>query len=122
MQDIDESENLDLESMGDFEPKDELLEVSNEYAEEILSLQYDQQEQEEKDEMLDLQHDEQEESNITSSDFKTININLEESHSENVDFKKLSLPKLRSIVSEKGLVGDTSKLKKNELLKLLGIE
>ena len=122
--DIDESENLDLESMGDFEPKDELLEVSNEYAEEMLSLHYDEQEQEqeEKDEMLDLQHDEQEESNITSSDFKTININLEESHSENVDFKKLSLSKLRSIVSEKNLVGDSSKLKKNELLKLLGIE
>jgi hypothetical protein len=120
--DIDESENLDLESMGDFEPKDELLEVSNEYAEEMLSLHYDEQEQEEKDEMLDLQHDEQEEPNITSSDFKTININLEESHSENIDFKKLSLPKLRSIVSEKNLVGDTSKLKKNELLKLLGIE
>jgi hypothetical protein len=53
-----------------------------------------------------------------SADFKTISINLEES----VDYKKLSLPKLRSIVSEKGLSSDSSKLKKNELLKLLGAE
>jgi hypothetical protein len=56
--------------------------------------------------------------NISSSDFKTISINLEES----LDYKKLSLPKLRSIVSEKGLSADSSKLKKNELLKLLGAE
>jgi hypothetical protein len=53
-----------------------------------------------------------------SADLKTISINLEES----VDYKKLSLPKLRSIVSEKGLSSDSSKLKKNELLKLLGAE
>jgi hypothetical protein len=53
-----------------------------------------------------------------SADFKTISINLEES----LDYKKLSLPKLRSIVSEKGLSSDSSKLKKNELLKLLGAE
>jgi len=56
--------------------------------------------------------------NISSSDLKTISINLEES----LDYKKLSLPKLRSIVSEKGLSADSSKLKKNELLKLLGAE
>ena len=35
------------------------------------------------------------------------------------DFKKMSLPKLRSLVVEKGLVADASKLKKGELLKLL---
>ena len=61
---------------------------------------------------------------ISSSNFKTINIHLEEPNTENseIDYKKLSLPKLRSIVLEKGLSNDTSKLKKNELLKLLGIE
>lgn len=58
---------------------------------------------------------------INSSDLKTININLEE-HIENVDYKKMALPKLRSIVEEKGLVKDASKLKKNELLKLLEVE
>jgi hypothetical protein len=57
-----------------------------------------------------------------SADFKTISINLEEPHQDSLDYKKLSLPKLRSIVSEKGLASDASKLKKNELLKLLGAE
>jgi hypothetical protein len=61
---------------------------------------------------------------ISSSNFKTINIHLEDSNIENseIDYKKFSLPKLRSIVLEKGLSNDTSKLKKNELLKLLEIE
>lgn len=59
---------------------------------------------------------------ISSSDFKTININLENSTAENIDYKKLSIPKLRSIVAEKKLSTDTSKLKKPELLKLLGVE
>jgi hypothetical protein len=59
--------------------------------------------------------------NISSSEFKTININLDESP-ENIDYKKFSLPKLKSIVVEKGLVEDATKLKKNDLLKLLGVE
>jgi len=42
--------------------------------------------------------------------------------SENIDYKKLSLNKLRQIVSEKNLSTDSSKLKKPELLKLLGVE
>ena len=58
---------------------------------------------------------------IPQTDFKTININLEE-QIDSLDYKKLSLPKLRSIVADKGLSNDTSKLKKNELLKLLGVE
>ena len=63
----------------------------------------------------------QEPLNITS-DLKTISINLEDPHQDSLDYKKQSLPKLRSIVSEKGLAPDASKLKKNELLKLLGAE
>jgi hypothetical protein len=59
---------------------------------------------------------------ISSSIFKSIKINLEDSYTDSLDYKKLPLPKLRSIVSEKGLVTDTSRLKKNELLKLLGVE
>ena len=57
--------------------------------------------------------------NISSSNLRTININLEESPSEILDYKKLPLPKLRSIVFEKGLTTDASKLKKPELIKLL---
>lgn len=52
-------------------------------------------------------------------DLKSIHANLEETNIDHSDYKKLSLPKLRSIVTEKGLSQDASKLKKNELIKLL---
>jgi hypothetical protein len=58
-----------------------------------------------------------------SESLKKINIlNLEEDHEQSdfLDYKKCSVPKLRSIVVEKGLVSDSSKLKKTELLALLG--
>lgn len=64
--------------------------------------------------------------NISASDLKTINISLEEGEEEHgvesVDYKKLPLPKLRNIVTEKGLATDAAKMKKNELLKLLESE
>jgi hypothetical protein len=56
-----------------------------------------------------------------SSEFKTIHINLEEQN-ETMDFKKLPVNKLRDIVTEKSLTNDATKLKKGELLKLLGCE
>jgi len=69
---------------------------------------------------------------VSRSDLKTINISeiadLEDfKHSNNdtletAEIKKLPLNKLRNLVSEKGLSNEVSKLKKNELLKLLGIE
>jgi hypothetical protein len=60
---------------------------------------------------------------LNVSELKTISINLEEPV-EKIDYKKLQLPKLKSIVVEKGLAtnSDASKMKKAELLKLLGIE
>ena len=61
--------------------------------------------------------------NISASDLKTINISLEEpTLLEPVDYKKLPLPKLRTIVAERGLADDAAKMKKNELLKLLSID
>ena len=61
---------------------------------------------------------------ISKLNLKSINISsLEEFKNPNiVDYKKLPLNKLRSIVVEKELVADSSKLKKNEILKLLGAE
>ena len=41
---------------------------------------------------------------------------------KSLDYKKMSLNKLREVVVEKGIIPDASKLKKNELLKLLGEE
>ena len=61
--------------------------------------------------------------NISVSDLKTINISLEEpTLLEPVDYKKLPLPKLRTIVAERGLADDAAKMKKNELLKLLSVD
>ena len=61
---------------------------------------------------------ENEEEEIESEDVSDVNIK----NVEVLDYKKLSLNKLRSIVTEKGVVTDASKLKKHELLKLLEVE
>jgi hypothetical protein len=64
--------------------------------------------------------------------FKTINISsLDESNPNNAnnasktfetaDYKKMSITKLREIISKQG-VSDASKLKKNDILKMLGVE
>jgi hypothetical protein len=58
--------------------------------------------------------------------FKSINIlnpdeNVDTKTSEAVDYKKMSITKLREIISKQG-VTDASKLKKNDILKLLGVE
>jgi hypothetical protein len=54
---------------------------------------------------------------ISNTGDSNISINKEKD-----DYKKMSLNKLRELVCEKGLVVDASKLKKNELLKMLGAE
>jgi hypothetical protein len=79
-----------------------------------------------------LSDNEDENENIVdlTDNLKSINIisNLEQ-HNETknknvevIDYKKLSMNKLKSIVLEKGLVSDSSKLKKQDLLKLLNVE
>lgn len=69
----------------------------------------------------------QEENKIHNSDLefiKTIDIsNLEESGEKNtIDYKKMSLNKLKEIAIAKGLIGENSKATKNAILKLLGCE
>ena len=62
---------------------------------------------------------------LNEIDFKQISISgLEKDviDSETMDYKKFSLNKLKSVVVEKGLIKDSSKLKKNELLNLLGVK
>jgi len=63
----------------------------------------------------------------SSNDLETLNISLGNSDDKHInvdlsitDYKKLSLNKLRSLVQEKGLSDDVNKLKKPELIKLLG--
>ena len=121
--DLDAADDL-AELDGEFEPTDDIPEISEEYTEEILNLKYDESKEEKP---LAEDHLVLEEQKIptTVSELKTISINLgDEHHSEHIDFKKLQLPKLRSIAVEKGLTtsSEAQKLKKPDLLKLLGAE
>ena len=76
---------------------------------------------EELEELEDLEDEDVEE--ISLFDLKSINIsNLEEKEDDSIELRKQPVNKLRSIVAEKGLAADPSKLKKPELLKLLGAE
>jgi hypothetical protein len=115
--DIDES-NLEFDKIDNFDDLEELDDIlSDNHSESGGSIKF-----EEKVDDINEEETINEILNISSSELKTININLEESHSDTIDYKKLALPKLRNIVSEKGLSTDTSKMKKNELFKLLGVE
>jgi hypothetical protein len=77
-------------------------------------------------ELLNADRNEDEELNLENIEMslKTISIDDNDivSSKGKEDYKKMSLNKLRDIVCAKGLVVDASKLKKNELLKLLGDE
>jgi hypothetical protein len=103
----DDSESGDEESLDEMEDLDEMddLEDLDDSSTSSVSIK------------------EEKNDHIKSMDLKSINITLEETKPEQpLDYKKIALPKLRSIVAEKGLSSDSSKLKKNELLKLLGVE
>jgi hypothetical protein len=110
----DESDKSEEEEKLDFDDLDDLENLSE--SSESLSIN-DETQLGEITEVNETKDD-----NIKSMDLKSINITLEETKHESLDYKKMALPKLRSVVTEKGLISDASKLKKNELLKLLGIE
>ena len=95
---LDSIKVLKVESL-----KKELKEDLEEYLEEYL------EEQEQKNELEEFETE-----NISHK----INIKMDDL----IDYKKLPLQRLKTIVLEKKLVDDSSKLKKHELLKLLGIE
>jgi len=59
---------------------------------------------------------------LLASDLKTISIMDLEDTNKKTDYKKMSINKLREVVVEKGIIADATKLKKNDLLKLLGDE
>jgi hypothetical protein len=111
----EEANNLEFD-VDDELDNDLVPEITNNYVEEVLELKYD----------VETEPEQLLEENVipSSSDFKTISVNLGEENEDSIDYKKLQLAKLRSIVVEKGLTNnsDASKLKKPDLLKLLGAE
>ena len=65
--------------------------------------------------------------NITDGSISFLkNVNMsdlgenDELHTAKTDYKRMSLNKLREVVVSKGVVSDATKLKKHELLKILG--
>jgi fused signal recognition particle receptor len=66
---------------------------------------------------------------LVSQDISLVDIDLEEDNEEKEekedvkeDYKKMSLNKLKTIVLEKKLTSDVAKLKKNDLLSILGVD
>lgn len=122
MNNIDENNNVDdLADLADLNNLDELDDLDEEHFSDD-SVSVDSNEDNEDNEEKNTEEQKNEEINILDLNLKSINIsNLEEvKNSNSIDYKKFTLNKLRSTVVEKGLVDDSSKLKKNELLKLLG--
>ena len=112
-EDVGEDEELDIDELRD-ETKtihlEEPIDLNTDF--EPIDLNFTQidntKEQEETKEVeeLDLDVVDPSKINLTKSD----------------NYKKMSLNKLREVAVEKGLVADASKLKKNDILKLLGEE
>lgn len=96
---IDEDEHVELEHLEDI---DSIQNVNNNVEDDK-----DKEEEVKEQSLGDL------------SDLKTIS--MSDSNNHDTDYKKMSVDKLRHVVVEKGLVVDASKLKKKDLLKLLGL-
>jgi hypothetical protein len=106
--DIEDFDNLNFESVADLSPtEDSTLNESDIKNLKKININVSSNDNENEEEI-----------EIESEDVSDINIK----NVEVLDYKKLSLNKLRSIVTEKGVVTDASKLKKHELLKLLEVE
>ena len=110
------------ENFDDLDPLLEKVEQKFDNLEENLDSEYDKETFEE--EPLQLVENDFVTEEIIKNDKneKSIKIDLGDVINEYIDYKKLNLQKLKSIVIEKGLSIDTSKLKKPDLLKLLGVE
>lgn len=117
---------------------DEVPEITDDYVEQVLDLKYDETVNEIANEVAnevaneDTNEVANEDTNVdnnldtcavlSANDLKTISINAADE--QEPDYRKIQLSKLKSIVIEKGLAtaSEASKLKKPDILKLLGIE
>ena len=121
----------DLEDLDDLEDDDNSVKIitididlgaGNEMPIESENIEETETEHD-KNDSIDLNLSNLEEELDLDLSLKSISIDTNVSmNKEKDDYKKMSLNKLRDLVCEKGLVKDSSKLKKNELLKLLGVE
>lgn len=130
--DAESIEDLEDENLEDENLEDENLEELNDEVSVSISIMSELPDDELPDDLEEFTSDNTNVANqnmtvskVSSGDFKRIAINLgEDQPAEQVDYKKLQLPKLRSIAVEKGLTSNSeaSKLKKQDLLKMLESE
>jgi hypothetical protein len=92
-----------------FENITENSNIKSIHLEEPIDLNFTNKHQEQSDELL-------------ISDLKTISMTDLEEPNKKQEYKKMSINKLREVVVEKGVIADASKLKKQDILKLLGDE
>jgi len=128
-QNIDENNLEELDDLDDLEQFDDLESVSTEEGEDNVSKPLEINNgviiNNMTDEFADIKVKEYDlEQHTDLNDLKKINImDLDDTKSiqtsEANDYKKMSVQKLKSLVVERNLATDSSKLKKNELLKLL---
>ena len=122
--DNQESPNIEELDICDFD----IIDTDKPQSEEIKMIRLEQPiDLEEAD--IQLSNEPSNEQKITEDDInflKNVSINdlgeLDDSNNSKTDYKKMSLNKLREVAVSKGLISDASKLKKNEILKLLGDE
>ncbi len=111
--DVEEDEELDIDELREDMKTihlEEPIDLDTDF--EPLDLNFTQIEESKEQEEIK----EQEDLDIDVVDPNKINLTKSD------NYKKMSLNKLREVVVEKGLVADASKLKKNDILKLLGEE
>jgi hypothetical protein len=113
-----------LQAADDLEDNDNNYEDLNEL-DDIEDLDDDSVNSEQNGSVESEENQEENKNNNSDLEFiKTIDIsNLEESGEKNtIDYKKMSLNRLKEIALAKGLIGENSKATKNAILKLLGYE
>jgi hypothetical protein len=102
--------------------------MNEEKVESVMNEDYDEEKFES---VINEDYDEEESLQLLESDFqsgedlkneKRIKIDLGDVTNDIIDYKRFTLQKLKNIVIDKGIITDSSKLKKPELLKLLGVE
>ena len=119
--DIDlEEDVVDLEGGLAVTNIEKIHNIKSIHLEEPINLSYTSQDFKDLD--IDMDQDVDHSDEILTCDLKTITISDLEETNKKTDYKKMSLNKLREVVVEKGVVTDASKLKKHDLLKLLGDE
>jgi len=122
--DEETDEEVDLEDIIEFDQPILNLEdftednnIKSIHLEEPIDLNFTNNEHEHEHE-----HEHEQMDELLTSDLKSISITDLEEPNKKQEYKKMSINKLREFVVEKGVITDASKLKKQDLLKLLGDE